>query len=564
MEFDELLITTGVDALVRLVKERQRIELEDAAGTLNIPLETIEDWARVLEEEGILSIEYRLTRIYLVWIQPTREEIATEAESFYEEKRGIVGEVEAFRKKITKETEGVGELQKAFDDFYSKTQSKIEKLEKLVAPLPTAKAVSEEAFSKYEDELTQMGKDLKDVKGAIKGIEKEVKGLGVGKEAPAKALIDKIEKATAELHSLQGEMEELRKKAAHEKMPADVAMPSTRDIKKKFDSLKKDFSSLRSRNAKLREDMISLQESSEILKNVAESVMEREEKIGGLGKEMATLSEEADRLLAKSKDVSEKVKEHAELVERLGESVTVAKGIIKRFPSQQKVLKELEDIKESEKALVEKNASLEKIIEAVGGRQVTAKRFAELLKRMNTKATKVRKDIDSLEAALEDEKGTYLTFQKIKERIVPSIESYYKQLDKMEERIESIRKEAMEQQKGLKEDAKKLGEGLKAGEMKEIMKVAGEIRDKKKMLDEIKGSLDDLVAMSNNLSKRITLLAREARLLEIRAGTEAGAPPEEEKRKEIRHKLKLSEEEEMEFRKKREELKKLIRKLWEE
>jgi hypothetical protein len=72
MEFDELLITTGVDALVRLVKERQRIELEDAAGTLNIPLETIEDWARVLEEEGILSIEYRLTRIYLVWIQPTR------------------------------------------------------------------------------------------------------------------------------------------------------------------------------------------------------------------------------------------------------------------------------------------------------------------------------------------------------------------------------------------------------------------------------------------------------------------------------------------------------------
>ena len=31
MEFDELLITTGVDALVRLVKEKQRIELEEAA-----------------------------------------------------------------------------------------------------------------------------------------------------------------------------------------------------------------------------------------------------------------------------------------------------------------------------------------------------------------------------------------------------------------------------------------------------------------------------------------------------------------------------------------------------
>ena len=52
VEFDELLITTGVDALVRLVRQKQRVELSDAAGILNIPEDTIEEWAGALEEQG--------------------------------------------------------------------------------------------------------------------------------------------------------------------------------------------------------------------------------------------------------------------------------------------------------------------------------------------------------------------------------------------------------------------------------------------------------------------------------------------------------------------------------
>ena len=238
--------------------------------------------------------------------------------------------------------------------------------------------------------------------------------------------------------------------------------------------------------------------------------MGREGKIGKLSEEMAALSAEADKLTKKSKALSDRVKEHGDIVERLGDTVTVAKGILKRFPSQKKVLEELEGIKEKEQALLEKNKSLEKILEAVGGRQVTAKQFTETIKKMDAKAAKVRRDMGSLEAALDDEKK------------------------------------------------------LKGGEMQDIMKMAGEIRNKKRMLDDIKDSLDELVTISNNLSKRITLLSREAKLLEIRADVGAAAVPKEKKSKEIKHRLKLSEDEEMEFRKKREELKKLIRRLWEE
>lgn len=87
MEFDELLVTTGVDSLVRIVKERQRIELEEASLLLGTPAETLEEWARILEEEGILRIDYRLTKLFLVCVKPTEDEIASEVKSFNEEKR---------------------------------------------------------------------------------------------------------------------------------------------------------------------------------------------------------------------------------------------------------------------------------------------------------------------------------------------------------------------------------------------------------------------------------------------------------------------------------------------
>lgn len=564
MEFDELLITTGVDALVRLVKEKQRIELEDAASILNIPPETLEDWARVLEEEGIVRIEYRLTKIYLLWIKPTAEEIATEADSFYEEKEDIQKQVEEFRKNMAKRQDDLDSLQKSFSDFYLKTYSKMEELEKIVAPLPAGELISQGAFSRGEAELTEMRGQLQEVRDSLRDIKNEVSELGIKGASPSKEWLDKIEALAKELEGYQEQMSELRKKAEGQS-PSDVDMPSVRDIKKKFESLKKDFSALRARNSGLREDMVSLHESSQILHDVAESIMGQEDRLSEMREEVAAVSREAEELMRKATSVSEKVKQNVEIVERLGDSVTVAKGILKRFPSQEKVMEELDELKKSEDALGEKYHSMETLIAEVGGKQLTGKQFSELTKKMDQKLAETRRDMDSLEAALADEKSTYLTFQKIKERIVPSIEAYDKRLSTMESRIDEIGKEAVSQKQNLQQDAKKLQESLKKGQMQGIMKVAEEVRDKKKMLDEIKKSLNDLVALSENLNKRVTLLSREAKLLQIRAGSEPPPAAEvAEAKKSVRRQVKLTQDEEMEFRKKREELKKLIKRLWDE
>ncbi|MFN7991865.1 MAG: hypothetical protein U0R44_06960 [Candidatus Micrarchaeia archaeon] len=574
MEFDELLITTGVDALVRLAKEKQRIELEEASSILNIPQETIEDWARVLEEEGILKIEYRLTRIYLVWVKPTEEEVAEERQSFYEEKKSLESEVESFRQKVTGETGELENLGRSFDDFYSKAYARIDALEKTIAPIPVANTVSESSFGRYEDELRAMEAGLNEAKDGIESVRKEIAALGIGHVSPSEEILNRIDRMNSELIGMQQEMELLKRKAQQE-TPEEVSMPTVRDIKKKFELLQKDFSSLRSKNAQMRQDMISLHESSEILKSVAESIMGQEDKIGGLRSDVSALSAEAEKLLQRTNEIVGKVRQNAELVDRLGDSVDVAKGVLKKFPSQEKVMEEIDKLKSEEEAIAEKNAAMEKVLEAAGGRQITAKQFSELTARMDERTSQVRKDMDALEGALADEKSTYLTFQKIKERIVPSIEAYQKTLDEMEGKIVKIRADSAGQIQNIKSEAAKLQESLKGGQMQGIVKVAEEIRDKKKTLDEIRSSIEELVSMSDNLSKRITLLSREAKLLEIRTGGMGGAPspgggaPSEGGgggigEKAVRQQLELSREEELEFRKKREELKKLIQKLWEE
>ncbi|MFH1520875.1 MAG: hypothetical protein ABID61_04470 [Candidatus Micrarchaeota archaeon] len=571
MEFDELLITTGVDALVRLVKEKQRVELEDASATLNIPSNTLEEWARVLEEESILRLEYRLTKIYLVWVKPSEEEIVTEKQSFYEEKNDIENRAKKFGLGVKKEIADLGDLKESFSVFYAKMYGRMEDLEKKISPVPAAKTISDDALVKYTNELGEVEKKLNEIKFALGEVREEISSIEVHADSSkSQTLLEKIEKGMAEIKEIETSMDEVRKKSTSTKESEELHMPTIKDLKKKFEGMQKEFAALRAKNAQIRQDMLSLHESSEILKNVAESIMGKEDKIADLRKETHQLSQEIDELLEKTSKIASNVKQNADLMERLGNSVDVAKGILNRFPSQESVMTTLDKLRADENALAEKNESLEKLLEIAGGKQVTTKQATELMKKVDEKIEQTKEELDSMEATLNEEKGTYLTFQKIKERIVPSLEGYQTQLETMEQRIIKIRDDTNEQIKAVKTEVQKLDGSLKDGQMQEMVKIAQEVKEKKKMLDEIKQTLIDLEEMSDNLNKRVTLLSREAKLLEIRSESSVSTTSEsksstkaEQKEKSVRQQLELSEEEELEFKQKREELKKLIQKLWE-
>ena len=439
MEFDELLITTGVDALVRLVKERQRVELTDASSQLNIPQETIEDWARVLEEESILRIEYRLAKVYLTWVKPTEEEVQTEARSFYEEKKGIQEEIGQIREKSSAGSAELDALNKSFSAFYDRISGRMAELDKKISSAPGSGATSEGAIAKYREEVAGMESRLQEARRALENARVEIRGAGVGKEAVSTGeLLARVEKSNAELVALRDSMESLRRKAG-EGQKDEVALPSVKDIRKKMEEMQRDFAALRSKNAQLRQDMLSLQESTETLGSVMETIMGEEEKVDDLRKQMAGLSAEAERLVKSANSIAASVKRDADVVDRVGDSINVAKGILRRFPSQEKVLQELDKLRADEDALAEKNEAAMTLLEAAGGKQVTQRELTDTMAKMEDQMVQVKRDMDALELALGDEKNTYLTFQKIKEKVVPAVESYERELDAMEQRVLKIR-----------------------------------------------------------------------------------------------------------------------------
>lgn len=68
------LVHTGVDALVELVKRKKKISLRDAAKAIKFSTDVVEDWASILEEEGILTLEYTFMNTFLVLAGAAKKE----------------------------------------------------------------------------------------------------------------------------------------------------------------------------------------------------------------------------------------------------------------------------------------------------------------------------------------------------------------------------------------------------------------------------------------------------------------------------------------------------------
>jgi len=91
---EDSMIETGVDKLVRLVKQNKRISVPDAAKALDVSKVVVEEWSDFLEEEGIISIEYKFTTPYLVDRVLSKKEVEDKVKEFNGQREGFVRKAE--------------------------------------------------------------------------------------------------------------------------------------------------------------------------------------------------------------------------------------------------------------------------------------------------------------------------------------------------------------------------------------------------------------------------------------------------------------------------------------
>ncbi len=85
-------VETGVDRLVRFLKDKGKVELKEVAISLNVPESVLQRWVDFLVEEKIIGLEYNFTKplVYLIQkTETTAEDKAISRKDFLDYKKGF-------------------------------------------------------------------------------------------------------------------------------------------------------------------------------------------------------------------------------------------------------------------------------------------------------------------------------------------------------------------------------------------------------------------------------------------------------------------------------------------
>lgn len=121
---DDIIVTTDVDKIIKFIRDKEEISMADVAKSLEIPLETVESLAELLEEEDILEIKYKFTTPYII---PSKKGIEKHLTEEQREEKPAERKLTA---EIIKKTEEkpVEEIKKEYADmrgeFFAKTRSR--------------------------------------------------------------------------------------------------------------------------------------------------------------------------------------------------------------------------------------------------------------------------------------------------------------------------------------------------------------------------------------------------------------------------------------------------------
>ncbi len=481
MALDDLLISTGVDQLIRLVKEKGKVEIGAAAKELRQPQRTVEDWAHVLEAEKLITIEYKLTKVYLVWHSPSSEYVAQRTEKLEAKATQAKGDIDALLSRVQ---QGGSDLEAIEEELH--------KIETTVLMTPEEAVLMKADLSslerKYAEQAKASAEKLNRLKKKLLSLAPQ---MGMDSEGKPERDIDK------ELSVLKNFENTLQAQIDDNETFFGAFEARVEDFRKRIEEGKSD-----ERIAELRAELAEIKS----LKSELAGAME-------------ALADEQQSLHGRVVEVEKKIEEYAD---NEG-SISGAK----------KKLSELRRM--AEDAHKQKEAVAEQLGDAISLVRKQASKLSAFQKRWS----------DSASAQKE-----------IKDDYIDIAEEIARANEDIAQRQKDISKKLSSQMSAL--------ETLKSGgagpvDKEEMQKVSF-------MLREMKREQELLAAKVKGLQKEAEIVRMESEPGQKPIRTVAAQRTQEEKEKSVAfvEKIKLSQDEENDFERKREELRSLIHRMWEE
>ena len=123
-------IETGVDKLVSLITERKKVSIDEAAKELGVSKILVQDWADFLEQDGLISIEYSLSKVYLVERKLSKQEVERKTKEYTNKKESFLRKVETTLQSLDKDTVGFEKMRKEFDKLKQQIGGEIDSVKK--------------------------------------------------------------------------------------------------------------------------------------------------------------------------------------------------------------------------------------------------------------------------------------------------------------------------------------------------------------------------------------------------------------------------------------------------
>src|SRR3989338_4797706 len=364
------IIETGVDRLVKLVNTKGKISSEDAAKEIGVSATVIMEWADFLEEEGIIRVEYKFTKSFLVARKLGKKEVDEKAKEFSGKKDVFVRKAEISLGFLERESEKLRGIKEEFD--------KIKK--DLGLDLGNIKDELDE-LKRYEQLKISLDKQVEEQKTASMDKLQEV----------TKQILMERKKYQDVLEGIKKEEEELKK----DKVEASSIEESEKLIQDKLNSLKEIIKKVEAK-AKTEEEHIKVSEGNiQRLSLIAKNARAKIENERGL----------IEPLVEESKNQTEKIKKLQDI-------------IIKKITSQENKLSGVKKASKQMKALFNKKLGVLNIFEKVNNdRNDLQKELIELIKKaksfqLSSKSADVGNQIVDLEKKFKDVDDKKKLFEK--------------------------------------------------------------------------------------------------------------------------------------------------------
>ncbi len=356
MTYVDSLISTGVDKLISLVYKRRRITVEEAADNLGISPRVIEEWSKILEEQGLVKIEFSFTKAYLVWIGSDVKEPEKLAD-LRKTRDSLVDEVEGLRRKIKTMLEDSKKASKGIKPIIKDITTAQKGISKAVE---TLEAIEKEAENSYRKGLDLLA-ELEDINNKMEDRIAKIENIMKMEESKINEDIKMIDEITTQYAQMKEQMAEyitqlndlkelveskiVQLEEKYDEIAARLDQYSqlkTENLQKDLEVAKKEFERVSEIYSEIYEDMLKrmdqIQKALETIEEFASQIDDLEAKVGedvvaqrlqeikNLSENMEVLIDEEERLDKKlallmkeldSLDISVKPQQDAELEGRI-------------------------------------------------------------------------------------------------------------------------------------------------------------------------------------------------------------------------------------------------------